>query len=260
MRTMWPSELPAHVMGMVVCDFAITFNASRNWFFGNGNIAAEQTDFKLVAAKQLTHGLGFITNLEETQGGLTVPRTYYLNDTDIKCLRYMSPLDSLSKTVFFRHRDLAVSIVSVLLGGPTLNNRIEPIENVFKLFQNTGLYTKNLNSHKTTIVENIKYYFAGIRIEDLGGPRVQVDGTTIFNLLDAYSGQISYESWDTENFLMTERASLETGIKLADKMQSNDQGRLFGNGILSVLEEVGYASWRHPHMIEFANEFDFHGI
>ena len=55
MRTKFPTEISRKIinLGEAECDFDVTFNTNRNWYFGNGPITLEQADFKLVAAKQL---------------------------------------------------------------------------------------------------------------------------------------------------------------------------------------------------------------
>ena len=223
------------------CDFDITFNANRNWYFGNGTISSEQADFKVVAAKQITHGLGFMSNLIRTDDGLVVPNTYYDNDPNTKYLRYMSPLDNLSS-----YKDAEVLIIQ----------SFNPVSAVFNLFKRTGLYSKNWNTYNMTRTELMWYKWAGSKIPVRGEGYAWVKGCKALRLLDAYSGESSMPA----NFyvsLMTEKASLMTGNKLTDMMQRM-HGLLYSCDALSVLREVGYATYMNPTVIQFASEHDFH--
>ena len=240
-----------------ICDFDITFNANLDFHFGNDTITEEQTDFKLVAAKHITQGLGFMTNLERIQVGrksYVVPRTYYEDDPNTKYLSYMSPMDSFTKSDVIAPRNALKNCAKSHFCLRSEVETFEPLSNTFELFEKTGLYSKNLTGFKIRGITLIQYLMVGRRLGNPDYQHTSVQTTTSYRriILDCVTtGLFDYSYWFSPEFVM---ASVSTypAKTLIDKIEAYGIGRLYGNATLEVMEAVGYATWRNPVTIEFA--------
>ena len=238
------------------CDFNLTFNSNRNWYFGNGTIDPLQSDFKLVAAKHLTQGLGFVSNLmmiidEELE--FVVPKLY-VDDKLPNTLRMalMSPMDSLSSSRVVNRKIMAKELLYSFFDKqvPESDLPYEGFSTTFKTFEETGLYSKNLTNYEMTELERIMYHTAGFRLfgDDIN-PVVMLNGNGIMRLSNSYSGEFDSEYWNDDDYLMTPQSSLITGVTLAEKM--NRHRVLYGRGAMSILKYVGYATRTKPMYIRF---------
>ena len=251
----FPPEIALRILSNdKACDFDITFNANLDWHFGNDTITEEQTDFKLVAAKHITQGLGFVTNLERIQVGrksYVVPRTYYEDDPNTKYLSYMSPMDSFTKSEFVAPRNALKEWAESLFDIESEVELFEPLSITFNLFEKTGLYSKNLTSIKGEWPA--PFLKVGRR---LGNARKDFTilglRTSKHELIGVTSGLFTRDDWNELEFVMTSPSSYVTGETLSDKMMVYGNGRLYGEATLAVMEAVGYATWRNPVTIEFA--------
>ena len=213
------------------CDFDVTFNSNVRWYFGNGRIFTRQTDFRLIAAKQITHGLGFSTNLEpiNDQGliphglgfatnleyfnyrGTVAPKTFYTNDQSTTSYCLMSPLDSIT---FGRSREVQRGLLSTDGLFTSSLDELVPISQVFNKFKTIGLYDQNLtieqfsNWFKFRFLTTAKEFGAYERFQANFG-----DGQPL-PLFDVYSGQIGDVFRNGPEFLMTNSSSFITGRTL----------------------------------------------
>ena len=194
-------------------DFFVTFNANRNWYFGNGSIDRKQADFKLVAAKLVTKGLGFASNLvlaaQDDGFKYVIPKLYIDYDLpNTKYMAYMSPLDSLSSSGvatpwvlikllildLFR-RDHAL-LLPQLPREPycTTFRKFEPIGLYSKNFTEctniVGLYSKNFTDYNISQYQEMWYWFAGFRLSSpWASPRVTLGDGTERMLQTVYTGE-----------------------------------------------------------------------
>ena len=171
------------------CDFDISFNSNRNWYFGNGTIDEDQADFKLVAAKHITQGLGFASNLIKiTRRGaeLVVPKVYLDDELpNTFYMAYMSPLDSLSRSRTVNLWNLAKNIFS-----PLTTFSHDPYSETFREFKKLGLYSKNLTDYILTNYEQSGLAFTGTRLtsEKLLALIPIVSAVNVMHLANVYSG------------------------------------------------------------------------
>lgn len=215
------------------CDFSLSFNINNNlqWYFGSGEIGQMQGDFKLAAAKYITKGLGFMSNLVEQEVGgrsYIVPRKYYENNPSEMALSYMSPLDKYTFAVY--------------------NGKFkEPLSKVFGLFEKTGLYSQYDSSFKPNERQISNYYAVGSRLAGIESFEFTIDGETVRS-----QGREDFEFIpNSPNFLMHRSSSFSFGTRLTDAI--NKHGSLYGPFILRVLQEVGYATPTNPQVIQFAD-------
>ena len=194
-------------------DFFVTFNANRNWYFGNGSIDRKQADFKLVAAKLVTKGLGFASNLvlaaQDEGFKYVMPKLYIDYDLpNTKYMAYMSPLDSLSSSgvatpwvlikllildLFRRDHEL---LLPQLPREPycTTFRKFEPIGLYSKNFTEctniTGLYSKNFIDYNISQYQQLWYVIAGKRLSSpWAAPRVTLGDGTERMLSKVYTGE-----------------------------------------------------------------------
>ena len=234
------------------CDFDISFNANLDWHFGNETITPEQSDFKLVAAKQITHGLGFMSNLEKFKVGRSwsvAPKKYYENDPNVKYYSRMSPMDLVTYSDVISGRNIAKAALLCLSCRPPVVQTSEPISNTFDLFERAGLYSTNIPDYGF----GPRLSLVAFRLRDSSIISVYINDEPELFMDGVDSGEIYWSHWEDPEFLMTTASSVYPGVTLLEKIASAGGGRLYGNITLSILEFVGHATWRVPHTIEFTN-------
>lgn len=68
------------------CNFEIRFQSNATWHFGQKKISPNATDFQLIAARLITQGLGFYSNLVSLDVinplPWTVPKLYNYGETN----------------------------------------------------------------------------------------------------------------------------------------------------------------------------------
>ena len=237
------------------CDFEVMFNANRKWYFGNGTIDGDQADFKLVAAKEITKGLGFISNLVQLpykDSNLIVPG-FYFDDKNPKTIymRYMSPMDSLTSSAVRGLRNLAKYCVdSLLCRESDALTKPEPVSATFTKFEQTGLYGKNFANYNNTKTESRNYLLTGMRLAGEGlNPILTFDNGGQLALASVHSGELNSGYWDSSDYLMTPESSIMTGVTLKEKMARYRY--LYGRGALSILEYIGYSTYARPSKFQF---------
>ena len=234
------------------CDFDITFNANLNWHFGSDPMTSQQIDFRLVAAKQLTQGLGYHSNLEKVKVGrdiLVVPRKYYDKDPSKTYYSRMSPMDDLTNSLIKSVGNVVKAGIRCLRCSSPSLAFLEPFQNTFDLFEKAGLYSLNETQQINQDFSSRQFRRIGKR---LGRPSFILTNSGPLYFRDPTLSEINQQYWDTSEFLMSSLSSLVTGITLIDKMVQN-QGKLFGNSTLAVLKFIGYSIKSNPTTIEFAN-------
>ena len=148
-------------------------------------------------------------------------------------MSYMSPLDKYTLAVVPLYNDLDIS--------PNYN---EPLADIFDLFEQTGMYSKNLYAFKPTREQSSAYYAAASRIPVGGRQDYMIED---YNFI-SYGQDLVYEPGSDE-FLMLASSTYLRGIKLSDEI--NSYGSLYSPFVLRIMQEVGYATPAKPQMIEF---------
>ena len=246
-----------------LCDFDINFDISlktgANWHFGHGNITDNQYDFRLAAAVEITHGLGFNSNYFNEY--TTLPQFYWIEDPFTTHLSYMSPFDSLLYGRFrpdfgetlgrywYRFKD-NMQIRSL----PPILGKLAMFSTELKKFQRIGgLYGQNMTGFHMT---DFQKYHARELYDQIGHFKIYGIELTDRTSLGIYNGHLDWWYWNTTEFLMC--PGNHGGKSLESLMNNLNQGNLYGPLTLKVLAEIGHATKNNPKVLQFytANKTD----
>ena len=248
------------------CDFQVHLRSSDrlNWFFGNGTIAGNQYDIRLMAARAFTRALGF----SSTYNGMDRirPETYWFDDPSTTFFSYMSPMDGLIWGTGMRSHNLAAAAVAnciLCLMNPIRTGHYVPFPGekrrlayIFNKYNRAGLNGKNMTDRALT--RSQRKYLASIEEEFQSYEdwrMVFQDQTSLrigpyseMNLLRSYQ--------NTEEFLMSPATFL--GQSLETLMNLLNNGKLYGPLTMKALEEIGHVTEKNTHPLEFytANKTD----
>ena len=218
------------------CDFNIVFNRDKDWYFGNGSITHTQYDLRFTAAREITKGLGFSSNMAlEFNDGLELtkfsPVKYNILDNQEAHTSYMSPLDSL---IYGEYR-------------PNVTQR----NMAFKL-QNTSIGNDQLplSTFFRTRESNIKARREFLKVDNW---RVKLKEGRFLNLsyIPFDSMVLSASYGRTREFLMN--PLLYRGCSIDTLMRVYNNGSLYGPLTLEALQLIGHATPQNPHLIQLYN-------
>ena len=239
------------------CDIEISFNKDVDWYFGPEEIGPNSVDFNLVAAKEITHGLGFDSNLQRTPAAkdkaFLMPKRHQAGDPSVsesKLFSYMSPLDNLS----FGSKVSNVECLKYYLNCQTSISTTEmaPISAIFKKFEEIGLFTKpaviiaRLRSVPTSM-----RLFTSINYDKF---EARIDNSTILPLNSTRFGQVADSMANTAEYLMVS-TEMNIGRTLTELMAN--YGGLYGPMTLAVMEQTGYSSRSNPKKFNLVKEQRF---
>ena len=223
------------------CDinFNYEFSDQIRWFFGTGFIRANELDFKLMAAKALTIGLGFHSNLEIQKirnSNITVPRLLNINT-----FSKMTPLDNM---IYFGPSRISRNLFRPAV-PQDIGDDLNPISKFWTKFpafiNKKAKYNQQMYAHGY----NLYCTLTRDRLE-----AVSEDGQNVpmkFNELGQFE-VMGMRGIDRE-FLMSTR--LRPGVALNQMMEENFLSDLFGPQTLRIFNEIGYATLDNPETIVF---------
>ena len=183
-----------------------------------------------------------------------VPRKYHENDPSKQYLSHMSPLDKYSFAFLERYEDASNIAGKIKSWLPSKLSRSgsrekswyhEPFGNIFRLFEETGMYSKDLNSFRPTKKQLRAYYAAGSILKVDHRKDIIIDD---FNQI-SYEEDLSYNGRSLE-LLMQHCGTYTRYATLNEIIDRN--GRMYSPFVLRIMQEVGYATPSKPQMIQFA--------
>ena len=228
------------------CDLELEFHNERNWDFGVGLYDDDLEDFKLIAAKALTHMLAFQTTMVRTKlcGYYTlIPRFTFPNPINSRQILFsrMSPLDS----VVYRPK------YDVSLPGVNARSEYEPISKTWERFERRGVYQK-------TPVPLISFFWF-TRLTCIGHDLLMAMGQHLearlkdddkLPLLFDYTGVYQSSLKEGPEFLLYDQIG-RLKMSLDQLMRLNDVDDLYGPLTLKVFELNGYATVNNPKVPVF---------
>ena len=246
-------------------DFEISFNCRTNWNHQKSSLEDPTTDFDLIAAHQITIGLGFDTNLIQYSGsqrgysfqsrGINHigPKLLFDADTNSLNMSYMSPLDNLMYGK--PPTNLAQALLSIFYMQS--ESKLAPISETFGQFASINIFSRNFLQSEFSLLEKLRFHWIGESLTSIfDARRVEAwfDDGKVLKLDPTYSniGLVHQDLWRTNDFLMTAFVKETKVLELNDLMRRFNDGKLYGDLTLKVLEEVGYSTYRKPMGIEFA--------
>ena len=248
----FPVSLPNEVTNEILtsasaCDFAIDFYGNRNWYFGNGTIAPTQYDFRLIAAKEITKGLGITSNMEiQLDGALyfkSMIQKQYFDPGHPQRLqpRYMSPWDSLIYATYMADTPRKLSNGYGILKTPKRGDQF-PFSTFFKKFNDAGYYQTGTEGF------DMKIWKEFVKLDNW---RVVLGEGRFLNLtyVPYASMEINAEYNCTNEFLLS--PVFYNGSSIETIMRHFNNGSLYGPLTLEALQMMGHATRQNPNTIEF---------
>ena len=241
--------LPPSIVGNIntfntLCDFDIIFNSTTSWYFGRGNIGQNELDIRITAARLITEGLGFSSNLikvesERPDHRVVIPKESYFND-QIRASAFFlrpTPLDNI------------IYGVSPEDGRRNLGNentRLQPISKILNQIDSSGIYRWDMT--KTNPLNDLRLRIPCRNLYQMMNRLVQAkfsDGTF---LEMTFTAEGKYETYSTigPEFLMSNSTRDIMGITLEDLMRQNNANQIYGPLTLKVFHQSGFMTQKMP--------------
>ena len=237
--------LPPSIVGNIhtfntLCDFDIIVNSTKSWYFGRGNIGQDETDIRIMAARLITEGLGFSSNLikiesERPDHQVVTPKkdqnrasAFFLRPTALDNIIYgVSPEDDRRN-----------------LGNE--NTRLKPISKILDQIDRSGIYRWNIS--KTVPLNDLRLRIPFRNLYQLMNRPVQAkfsDGTCLEIIFTAEGMYETYSTMGPE-FLMSNSTRNVMGITLEDLMRQNNASDIYGPLTLKVFHQSGFMTQTMP--------------
>ena len=236
------------------CDIKINplYSHDFPWYFGNADIPRTYNDFRLLAAREITRGLGFKSHTTLVEKGELIrayPLDFYKSGhTSIFAAR--SPVDDLL------HGSVPPKFQDIMQGNNLIGDarRDYPISAIFDKLEKLGLYKMKFPYYQ---YDNLKF---GLRLRFtlwqlsviMREPVVAKfdDGSQMTILFERY-GKLSTNSTDGAEFLMSTQAAA-SGVSLRQLMQHYNVENVYGPKMLKIFEALGYSTLSKPEVVQFA--------
>ena len=228
-------------------DIVIEFNANIDWYF-SGDTAVDENSksfnfFELIAAHELTHGLGFASGLTEykTSDGNSIP--------------FLAPEFVESMYLGFGTNSMApINVFDTLIFGK--NSLLEFGQRINKLGQKKMSqpdYLKEMQQDSDVLSAASELY------QMVRGAKLEFrfpDGATapVFTQADGKFlkgtslSHFSNELNTTSDYLMTPYT--EDGVASNERLQKYRERSIYGPLTLKVMEAIGYPTVRNPEIIK----------
>ena len=267
-----PVEARRHVYSYLPSDISITFNALKSWH-GHQGVNLERfpqsLSFELIAAQEITKGLGFMVNTRnilfppsftsqpslnfmlppppERDLSIRVPPVYF-NQSGWSYLGNISPFESLIYEVPPKNIFQTIGLISN-------NYSVAEISKPFSKFQPAR---KSITEYEADLLNNRLFYDTGFQLRQvyagLKEKPLQIhlkDGTVMNMINETY---LDPKYFSTSEFLMTAQVRTAYGLTLREKLQSLGMDSIYGPNTLKVLEEIGYMTRRKSQRLQLVSQ------
>ena len=254
--------MPADLLGQLnsystVCDFHLHFNKKTEWHFGPAPISENATDFQLLAARLITKGLGFDTNLyspKDRDSKQVSPKLFHPSEKypNLLSFRRMTPLDS----IIIGNSANSISRV----GGHRLRTAVEggsaKISETWNRLHKLGFYRSKPFSPvelrlKYILAVRYKYVCQQLYYILQQDIEAYIPGEEGMKLKFHPEGSYDIREPSGQEILMSESTRDMKGKTLMQALREIDQIELYGPLMMNVLRTIGYATYEKPKMIEF---------
>ena len=233
----------------VEADVLLDFNAKSHWYFGDGNdlqLPNGTVDFCCIfelilvtAVHELIHGLGFSSNLYDYQSLMNRPIPYLapsLVETEGGKV-YFSPITAFDGLIFssYSARQLGADLSTLPARKGTRAEFLEKIES------NPTAIAAAQNLYRTAVSGSAMLQLSGYTHLGLYTPREFSPGTSIVH--------VDKTLMNTKEFLMTPFNNNNETLKTI--MVRNGHEYVIGPKLMSVMEQIGYATVNKPIVNEF---------
>ena len=267
-------EVSRHVFSYLPSDISITFNSFKSWHGQQGaNLERfpQTLSIELIAAQEITKGLGFMVNTRnilfppsvtfqqpslnfmmspplERDLSLRVPPVYF-NQSGWSYLGNISPFESLIYEVPPKNIFQTIGLISN-------NYSVAEISKPFSKFQPAR---KSVTEYEADLLNNELFNDTGIQLFQVynAGSKAKPlqihlkDGTMMNMLNETY---LDPKYFSTPEFLMTAQVRTAYGLTLREKLQSLGVDSIYGPNTLKVLEEIGYMTRRKCQRLQLVSQ------
>ena len=228
------------------CDFKfqIDFHPNLDFHLGNGEIPDGSIDFQLTAARAITFGLGFHSNIRRDYTLITrdpIASMVEIESNGVKTITRMSPMDSLIYT--------EPQLGYLMTPFNIVEAELQPISKILKRFEKLGGY-KSTHS----ILQFIRIQMVRGELGILLDRHLEIrfhDGTVLPIKMPTFGTHIVIDMVGGPEFLM-QTLDLERGRSLQSLLETQGHGNIYGPLTLKLMQHVGYATIDNPKTVKFA--------
>ena len=242
------------------CDISwnINSNINQQWYFGKGEFQRDEHDFQRMAAKAITHGLAFSSNLEESIVDtipVTLPVRLGSEESQSQYYARRTPLDNLIHGPVRPSPDRR--LLATMRRVPWRPAQILPLSTLWDRLDTIGIHDTRFNATNRLLRNNEAIEVGEQFRPTMRSPLLEArfrNGAVlpvVFNQARGYD--VNLGATNAAEFVMG--SSFLTGLSLSQLMQRAGTTQLFGPLTLSVFEEVGYSTLRKPQVVQFSRGF-----